>query len=353
MFDRRVPIYRGGSVEPSLLICPSCGAPLPPHAIKTVVVCKHCGASVTRGIHDVKSRRFRIARAALDREIPEDENDVTVGARRYRILGRVARGESTDVFHAREARRAGSMVLIKVLRDERDRDFLERERNAVASLVRSGAHGAHYFSLLIPQILTFGSFSWRGSVIGDCTVVRAASGFVDSLVDVHAAFPNGVDPRHAVWIYKRMLEVLSWVHESGWVHGAILPQHIVINAREHGLMIVGFSCANRSNEHAFAWHESQREFYPNAVSHGDRLPAAVDLVMAARVIAYLLGGNSEFVFPTSVPAPISDLVRANALADVFASRENARDVLDRVSATAKDVYGPPRFVELTLPRSTS
>jgi hypothetical protein len=353
MFDRRAPIYRGDCVEPSLLICPSCGAPLPPHAIKTVVVCKHCGASVTRGIHDVKSSRFRIARAAMDREIPADENDVTVGARRYRILGRVARGESTDVFYAREARRAGSMVLIKVLRSEADRDFLERERNAVDSLVRNGAHGAHYFSLLIPQILTSGSLAWRGAVIGECTVVRAASGFVDTLVDVRAAFPNGVDPRHAVWIYKRMLEVLAWVHESGWVHCAILPQHIVINAREHGLMIVGFSCANRIDGHAFALHESQREFYPDAVPRGDRLPAAVDLVMAARVIAYLLGGNSEFVFPPSVPAPISDLVRASATADVFSFRENARDVLNRVSLAAKEAFGPPRFVELTMPRSTS
>jgi hypothetical protein len=340
-------------MELSLLVCPSCGAPLEPHAIKTVVVCKHCGASVARGIHDVKAARFRNARMAMDREIPADENDVTVGARRYRILGRIAQGESTDVFYAREARRAGSMVLIKVLRSETDRDFLERERTAIDNLAGSGARGAHYFSLLIPQILASGSLAWRGAPIGECTVVRAASGFVDTLADVRAAYPNGVDPRHAVWIYKRMLEVLAWMHESEWVHCAILPQHIVINAREHGLMIVGFSCANRVNGHAFAWHESQREFYPAAVSRGDKLPAAVDLVMAARVVATLLGGNSELVFPPSVPAPIADLVRANASADVFAFRESAREVLDRVSAAAGEAFGPPRFVELTMPRSTS
>ena len=340
-------------MEPSLLICPNCGAPLAPHAIKTVVVCKHCGASVARGIHAVKSSRFRDARLAIEHEISENENDVTVSGRRYRVIGRIARGESTDVFLAKEARRAGSMALIKILRVESDADLLARERAALDALLRSAAPSTAYFSLLAPQILGSGILSWRGDAIGECTVVRASSGFVDTIADIRAAYPDGVDPRHAVWIYKRMLEMLAWVHEAGWVHGAILPQHIVVHVRGHGARIVGFSCANRISEKLVAFNESQKEFYPDAILNGSRLTPAIDLVMAARVIAFLLGGNASYDFSASVPAPIADLVRSNALADVSAFRASTREVLDHVSRAAHEAFGPPRFVELTMPRSIS
>ncbi len=336
-------------MELSLLVCPSCGAPLEPHAIKTVVVCKHCGASVARGVHLVKSARFRRAQEIVEKEIRATDNDITVDGRRYELIGRVARGESSDVFLARESRRNGSMALAKILRNESDRDFFDRERVVLKNLAASRADGTPYFTMLVPYVLGHGNARWSGADIGDTIVVRASSGFVHTVADVRAAFPGGADPRHAVWIFKRMLELLSWVHESGFVHAAILPQHVVIHARGHGAMLVGFSCAARIGEKPVAFAESQNEFYPDSVKSGDPLIPAVDLIMAARVVSFLIGADAAFSFPDSVPHPIVELLRSIASSNPRDLKITAIQMLEKISEAARDAFGPPHFVELIMP----
>lgn len=336
-------------MELSLLVCPSCGAPLEPHAIKTVVVCKHCGASVARGVHLVKSARFRRAYDLTRKEIPVGESEITVGARRYALLGRVARGESSDVFLARESLRSGSTALVKILRNASDRDFLDRERVVLEALETSRANGTPYFTLLVPHVLDRGSAKWRDAEIGEVIVMRASSGFVHTVADVRAAFPDGADPRHAVWIFKRMLDLVSWIHESGFAHGAILPQHVVLHARGHGAMLVGFSCATRIGERPFAFVESQKHFYPDAVIDGNPLIPAVDLIMAARVVSYLVGADARFSFPDSVPEPIAELLRWAASCAPQDLKMNAAQMLQKISEAARVAFGPPRFVELTMP----
>ncbi|MEO7112400.1 MAG: hypothetical protein ABI183_18285 [Polyangiaceae bacterium] len=336
-------------MELSLLVCPSCGAPLQPHAIKTVVVCKHCGASVARGVSLVKSARFRRAFEAAQKEIAATESDIAVVGRRYTLLGRVARGESADVFLARESLRNGSAVLLKILRNEADRDLVDRERVVLKSLATSRAKGTPYFTLLTPYVLGHGPASWRGAEIGEATVVRATSGFVHTIADVRAAFPSGADPRHAVWIFKRMLELLSWIHESGFVHGAILPQHVVLHVRGHGAMLVGFSCATRVGEKPIAIAPSHNQFYPDAVKSGAPLIPAVDLIMAARAVAYLVGASSSFSIPDSVPQPIAELLRWAGNAKPHDLKITAGEMLQKISEAADAAFGPPHFVELRMP----
>ena len=46
-------------------------------------------------------------------------------------------------------------------------------------------------------------------------VLRHPTGFWGSLQDVQQANPQGIDPRHAVWIWRRMLEVLAGSYQHG------------------------------------------------------------------------------------------------------------------------------------------
>jgi hypothetical protein len=176
-------------------------------------------------------------------------------------------------------------------------------------------------------------------------VIRAKSGFVHTLDDVVAAYPSGVDPRHAVWIWRRILEVLAFVHASGLVHGAVLPEHVVLHARGHGAVLVGWSAAGRIGDSARLLLPSRERFYPASIAlPGSRLDTALDLVMAARTVLHLSGPSEG----SGWPAPLRDLALAAAeLASLpHATALGLRELIGRAADRA---FGPPKFVHLAMP----
>ena len=44
-----------------------------------------------------------------------------------------------------------------------------------------------------------------------------------------AAYPDGVDPRDVAWMWRRLLVALGLAHRAGVVHGAVLPEHVLIS----------------------------------------------------------------------------------------------------------------------------
>ena len=39
-------------------------------------------------------------------------------------------------------------------------------------------------------------------------------------------------------MWRRLLVGLGWAHRAGVVHGAVLPEHVLIHPAEHGLVLV-------------------------------------------------------------------------------------------------------------------
>ena len=227
------------------LTCPHCGGPLPPRGLRAVVVCRYCDASVAEDGGLVHAAAFRRALAQLSRDDGARPR-VEVAGVPYRVLGRLARGESSDVFLAERAQPITERVLIKVLRADADADLLDREWDTLTVLHRSEAAGRGGDGAADPALVSRGRLVIDGGEGRRALVMqRALSGFVDTFEDVTRAYPRGVVGRHAAWMWRRTLELLAGVHRSGWAHGAVLPQHLVVHARDHGVMLVGWSCAAR------------------------------------------------------------------------------------------------------------
>lgn len=236
----------------------------------------------------------------LDPHLPR----LWVGGLRYAVMGRL-RGR---VYRARRDARITEHVLLKF--GERDR--LEREQTVLAELERSEVQGAAHFTRLLPQrvdhgVARLGMNGRDGESF--CTVLRWRSGFVHTFEDVLEVHSSGVAPEHSVWMWKRILELLGWVHRNGIVHGAIRPEHLILHARDHGVVLAGWSSATRG------------------------APGA-DLAASAAVIQRVIGAEP--------PAPLARLLHeAGSASDAWALK-------DRLDAVAREVFGPPRFVPFEM-----
>jgi len=293
------------------LECPHCGAPIAPSVASDVVVCAYC----RRTLVGVPGASWGLALRAADDEALDPTIDPrrvhAIGGRRYVVAGRIAQGERSEIFLAERAGRVRELVILKVTSDAARADA---EWRAVHALHESSAQGADFFSTLLPQPVA------RGKIAGRATLVyRWRSGFVHTLGDVRRAYPAGVDPRAAVWMWRRALELLGWVHASGASHGAIAPEHCLIHARDHGVVFCGWSSAMRG-------------------APGD------DVARAARAIAYALGGDATSL-PASVPAKLAEIVRAYATG---ARTDDAWSAKERVREAAIACFGPPAYVPFEM-----
>jgi hypothetical protein len=321
-----------------VLFCNVCGAPLDAPSWDAFVLCKYC-------------RRTSAVGDAPTSAMPDDGRPrVSIGGRVYVVEGLLAKGDSCDVFRARWAMRLGELCVLKVSRSLGDGDLLRREWQAIAQLRASTVPGAQHFSALLPVPIARGVIRETTpegeSIARSANVYQWRSGFVHTLDEVIATHPEGIDGRVGVWLWKRLLEVLHFVHSAGMAHGAVLPTHVLVHPRDHGATLVGFATATplgarvpvRSRSHA-AWYPAEREASREA-----------DLLMAARCIARALSPvtsrASGFTAPPSLPQPFAALL-TQALSG--ASSIDAWSWRDRLNVASQEAYGPARYSPLVMP----
>ena len=314
-----------------VLLCEGCGAPLTSPWSELVVVCRYCGT------HNLPGQPG----APVPPRVPVDHRPrLNLGGRTYVIEGKIADGDSASVYRGRWVVRLGEAVTIKVLAASADADLMRREWNTLKKLQRSTERGAHHFVTRLPSPIAHGLVSADRD--RTASVFGWKSGFVHTLEDVRREHPSGVPGPVVVWILKRLLELLDFVHRSGFVHGAVTPDHILVHPYDHGAMLVGWTLAT--------------PWYPGAAS---RLPArpskwlelydgetsatpALDIAMACRSVQRVTGG----VLPEMLRLdPVSRVIKrgmSGRVSDAWQLRED-------LVAASRDVHGPPAYNPLSMP----
>lgn len=265
-----------------------------------------------------------------------------VNGRCYRYLTMIAEGDRSDVYRGRRYTDASEaiseLVTLKIRR--KGEPPLRYQGYQLSRLAEEkNANGSYFFSRVIPQIVDHND---------DTLVCRWKSGFHHTLEDVREFYPDGIDPRHAIWLWKRQLEVLGWLHEAGFIHGALLPRHILVHPRDHAVTFVSWS-QSRKVDSAFdpMIREKDLKFY-KSFERGSM--TNMDVAMTARSIFYVLGGDTEEGrLPLSVPHRLADLVYA--IAELHASSRviSAWELLAKLDNDALDLYGPPAYIPFHMP----
>jgi hypothetical protein len=310
-------------------ICPQCGAPLPRQAQWRTVVCTYCSAEVTRGVNVVLAASFKDAYlrargATLD---GVDGGAITCNGERYRVLLPLGQGISAKVSLAQRLGAMPERVTLKLAQAATPPGRLQREAEILRALQDPALPGAAYFSQRLPQLVGYGMATADGMTDTEALLLRSPVGYWGSLAAVRGNYPSGIDPRHAVWIWRRALEVLAYVHDAGWVHGRLGPEHLLVHPGDHGILIVGWADARRRDA---------------------RTTPARDLMQVAWSVRSLLhGGQEEPPIDAAIPAPLATLLKKASEDIDWCARTGAAGIDQALKAAASASFGPPRFIPFT------
>lgn len=276
---------------------------------------------------------------------------ITTKRATHRIREKVGTDEMAVFYRATtNTAHAGTDAMVKVARSPKDNDLFAVEARALKKLQEpTDEHG--YPEVLTrhypPLLDTFVHSEGRRRA----NVTPYYSGF-HTLAHIRNVFPKGVDPRHGVWIFRRLLMALAFAHDQGLVHGAVVPSHVLIEPQDHAVVLIDWCYSQVIDE------ESETNFIKAVVPMYkalyapevfDKAPAsaATDLYMAATLMSFLM--------PVA-PKPFRAFFKGVALTKPSMRPQNAWDLLrefdDLLRSIGKPFY-PRQFVEFVLPTGTA
>lgn len=255
----------------------------------------------------------------------------------YKVKRKPIVGDIADLYYVE-----GSSRLVKVARSYDDNDLMRAEAKALRLLdgitgpVRDGA-----------PILAE-TFQINGSRKREVNVIADFPGFVTA---EHVRNKMVVDARTTVWMFKRILSLLTWVHHFKLVHGAILPGHILfypdndghigLDPRKHSIRLIDwcYSVDFEKRTRLSSWIPAWKDHYPPELIAKTSMSPASDIYMAAKLIRYL---------SDKMPDRMEKVIMKCLDPDPAKRYQTAADVFAEWVPAATAVYGKPKWVEFNL-----
>ncbi|GAA2395863.1 serine/threonine protein kinase [Dactylosporangium salmoneum] len=225
---------------------------------------------------------------------------------------------------------------LKLVRDPSCNDLMARE---AAALRRMAEHGDPRYLPYVPRLVDAFRHKtdkvYRGNVIG----VSATN--LHSLAEVQQRRPHGLDPRDAAWMWRRLLVALGLAHRAGVIHGAVLPEHVLIEPDDHGVVLVDWCySASAPGERIAAIVPRHRDQYPAEVLDRGTPGPYTDLAMAAGLMSGLMGERA--------PKALRRFADGCRLASPRQRPDDAWGLLAELDELLHRLYGPRKFRPFTI-----
>lgn len=270
----------------------------------------------------------------------------------YRVERVVFNGDISDIYYGIDRSTEGE-VAIKICRDKKDNDLFENEYNKLKHIQDSVTDGRYFSTLIESFLIEDGSGPRRVNVLEWLH-------WWWPLNKVLSAFSGGVRFEHAAWMFRRLLGGLGRAHNEGFVHGAVLPPHVLAyssgktkDPNNHGVKLVDWCYAVKGGERIKAISPEYRNFYPREVFEKGSASPATDIYMAAKSMIYVLGGDVEKdQLPSHVPGYVGNFLRGCVLDNPRFRPYDAMDLHDEFKEHMRNHYGPSRYIRFDVPMAS-
>ena len=159
-----------------------------------------------------------------------------------------------------------------------------------------------------------------------------------------------IDHKTSVWIFKRMLSLLGWVHHLGIIHGSVLPCHVLVypdndgeahsDPKQHTVRLIDWCYSvNKSRTKLSAWLPEYESFYAPEVLD-KKVSPSVDLYMTARMIKSLTVAD--------FPEPLEKVLSRCLDKDPTKRYLNSSEVFDAWERAAFESYGAPKWHDFIM-----
>ncbi len=294
--------------------------------------------------------------------VPAEDDEVVVASKYVRYAS-LASGDLCDVHRVRFDS-AGKTIegLLKMARELADNELLMAERVNLDNLRKAMASKLKKNDWLtcIPEV--YDSFLIAdGSKKTRANILESFDGFLTA-EEIQSRLAGGVDGRTIAWMWKRLLGLLDWIHGLGYLHGAVLPPHVLYfpdddanlanDLRRHSVRLIDwcYSLELKATSRLKAWCPQYEEFYAPEILGKKLLSPQTDLYMAAKTMVYLLGGNAkDNTFPVSVPAEIIQSLLLCLEKNPDRRPGNPQSYFDSFVRVLEKLYGKPKYHRFTVP----
>lgn len=229
-------------------------------------------------------------------------------------------------------------TLLKVVKDPKNEPLLKREAEIINSLKKTNL--ADLFPDIVDETAglkvcdscpeRFKCFTSAKSF--NCSMKNNALAYkydkdMPSLTQVITKYPKGIDERDMVWMYKRLLAAIWTAHSVGWVHCAVLPEHVLLNLKTHAIWLLDWMHACKVGSKPKILPLTSKNYYPEYTITADNAQA-LDIHMATNCMIAVMGGIDN------VSKDIRIIMRASLM-----GLTDARDVHQQLDKTVKKLYG--------------
>ncbi len=194
-----------------------------------------------------------------------------------------------------------------VARQPVDNDLMQNEVRALTILREEINPGVRGYLPMLPSLVESLTYSEGAGVRRQANIFEVRPGYV-SIADILQACPDGIHPADMAWMWRRLLDILGYCHSRKVIHGAVLPGNVLIGTGDvHDVVLTNWQACVRdfdtSGKYIAVVETDYQDWYPAEVIAKETPTPSTDILMSARCMIALLGGNPVTgVLPDSVHA---------------------------------------------------
>lgn len=260
---------------------------------------------------------------------------ITSPERTYEVIKSLAAGEFSDVHICK------SDILVKIAKGRKYNNKFQNEIDLLKKLNKRASGNS--FEVYFPKILETFSVKEPGRAVRNATAFKNRP-HVYTLEQVREKYKSGVHIKDMAWMVNRLFSALGFAHQVGIVHGAVLPNHVLIDTKDHSALIVGWTQAVSMPGRIKSISSKYESWYPEEVIQKRDCGPQTDIYMAARCAMYLLGIEE----PSKLPPKFRGFFKACLMPQKAMRPDDAWEVHDDFGEILASLFGPRKFRKFVM-----